>query len=366
VAHGPARPEELDETTDYENQDFNELVNAYITRSDSLAEQLLGPEDEDTYPATAGIRRTLALVGGDFLAAQMIAGLAVDPTLIVGVLEEEFARPFGLYNSFGLNRSIELLGQTVLVDGLPRVSAALRGLEQIGAAGAEVSKDDLIDTADLVVDDVFGQGADLTSDAFHAAVPGVSLISGGKTLIQLFPMITQRLDGARGWLAKAAQRLLEAARQKIISVLDRVRVGVPGPLGPILAEQKDNLLDQLRDFPTDHLIESVLRRFYNLDELGWRCKQKIDALDDIGRAAAYEQLQLIPEHAKSWLRWGSFGVGALNMAAPLLHGSGAGVTVHIAVGALIVVYALWVTHDHLDSPSWWQSLPRSRGVLTVL
>ena len=366
VAHGSARPEELDETTDSGDPNLDELVTAYITQSDSLAERLLGSDDDDTYSAAAAIRRTLAIAGGDFLAAQMVAGLAVDPALIAGVLEEEFARPFSLNNSFGLNNSIELLGRTVLVDGLPSVSAGLRGLEQLGAAGLAVTRDVLVDMADAVVEDVFAKGADLASDAFHAAVPGVSLISGGKFLIQSLPMVMQPLDGARGWLAKAATRLLEAARKKIMNVYKQASAGASAPIEQLLVEPREKLVDQLRDFPTDLLIESVLRRFYHLDELRWNCQRKIDALGESGRAAAYEQLQLIPGHAKSWLRWGNWGVGALTMAAPLLHTSGVGIAIPIVVGALIVVYALWVTHDHLDSPSWWQSLPKSRGVLTVL
>jgi hypothetical protein len=229
-----------------------------------------------------------------------------------------------------------------------------------------VSRDVLVDTADRVAEDVFGQGADLASDAFHAALPGVSLISGAKTLIQAFPMITLDFAGARGWLAKAAERLLEAARKKILNVYRHASDSVPGALGQLLIEPSVSLLGQLRDFPTDHLIESILRRFYDLKELRSRCKQQIDALNDSGRIAAYGRLQIIPEHAKSWLRWGSFRVGALTMAAPLLHGSVAGVAIPIVVGTLIFVFALWVTHDHLDSPSWWASLPRSQGVFTAL
>jgi hypothetical protein len=106
--------------------------------------------------------------------------------------------------------------------------------------------------------------------------------------------------------------------------------------------------------------------FYTLDEFASGCKQKIDALDDSGRSAAYEEIRLIPEDARSWLQWGTFGVGALTMAAPLLFATGGGIPAPIAVGVLIIVYALWVTHDHLDSPSWWQSLSTSRAVLAVL
>jgi hypothetical protein len=290
----------------------------------------------------------------------MVAGLAANQTLIVDVLEQEFARPFSL------NNSIELLGQTVLVDGLPRVSAGLHGLEQIGAADSPVTRDALIDAVDVVAEDVFARGADLASRAFHAAVPGVSLIGGARSLIQSLPVVFQPLEHVRGWLARTARRLLEAARQKIMNVFKHILAHGPVPLDHILSEQRGRLLDQLKDLPTDHLIESILRRFYHLDELSGRCRQKADMLDASGIEAAYAQLQLIPGHTKSWLQWGRFGVGALNMAAPVLHGAVAGIPVHAALGTLIVVYALWVTHDHLDWPSWWQSLPNSRGVLAVL
>jgi hypothetical protein len=339
------------------------LVALYIEISGSLAEAFLGPDDDDTYSAAAGTRRTLALAGGDFLAAQMIGGLAANQNLIIDVLEQEFARPFSLNNN-----SVELLGQTMLIDGLPRVSVGLRGLEQIGAAHSPVTADALTDAADVVAEDVFARGADLASRAFHAAVPGVSLIGGAKSIIQSLPVVFQPVEHkyVRGWLAKTVRRLLEAAREKIMKVFKHILAHGPEPLENILSEQRDRLLDQLKDLPTDHLIESILRRFYDLDKLSRRCQQKVDVLDANGRAAAYEELQLIPGHTKSWLRWGGFGVGALNMAAPLLHGSVAGIPVHAALGTLLVVYALWVTHDHLDSPSWWRSLPNSRGVLAVL
>jgi hypothetical protein len=325
-----------------------------------LAEVLLGSNDNDTYTAAAAIRRTLALVGGDFLAAQMVAGLAADQTLIVGVLEEEFAGPSGS------GTPIELLEQAVLTDGLPTVIAGLRGGEQIGAAGVPVTKAALVDTAETVAEDVFAQGADLVSRAVHAAIPGVSLIGWGASLLRSTPNIWRPLEKVRGWLARAARRLLEAARQKIVRVFERCLDNVPVQLRQVLDDQAQQLRDQLEDFPTDHLMESVLRRLYNLDGLRMRCEQKIDPLNQKQRAIAYEQLQLIPGHAKSWLQWGRFGVGALGLTAPLLHSASVGIPVPIAVGSLIVLYALWVTHDHLDSPSWWESLPKSRGILRVL
>lgn len=359
VAHGPARPEELDETTEYEGPELNGLVNTYISRSDSLAEVLLGSNDNDTYTAAAAIRRTLALVGGDFLAAQMVAGLAADQALIIGVLEEEFAGPSGS------GSPIELLGQAVLTDGLPTVIAGLRGGEQIGAAGVPVTKAALVDTADTVVEDVFAQGADLASKAFHAAIPTPQLIGWGSSLVESFTLILDPLPAVRGWLAKTARRLLEAAREKITRIFDRFVANSSGVPVQALADHAHRLLSHLVDFSTDRLIARGLRSFYNLDGLRMRCQQKIDPLNQNQRTIAFERLQEIPGHTKSWLQWGRYGASALSLAAPLLHGAGA-IPVPIAVGSLIVFYALWVTHDHLDWPSWWRSLLKSRGVLAVL
>jgi hypothetical protein len=60
-------------------EDLNGLVDAYIAASNQVAEELLeSATEEDNYSAASALRRTAALVGGDFSAAQLVAGLGAD------------------------------------------------------------------------------------------------------------------------------------------------------------------------------------------------------------------------------------------------------------------------------------------------
>lgn len=265
-------------------------------------------------------RRLGAVFAGDYLAAGVLSSVlpALEPDTVPAPDE--------------LVTSADLEG----------VIADARGLGNVGAAAVLNDRTAVFD----VINKVLGEGADALrkvgtkcfyGQIFSGLLNGLSDISSS--------LVRQLPRGIYGWLTKKVRELFGLARDKVVSLIGQHRIdAVAGWIKEKVRHQAEDAVDD----DMDRIIGGLYPWLFNASGFESFCRERLDQLDVTGIYVDYTRLALIPTDADGWFRWAGWGAKGVGVAGYFLHGP---VRVLLLIaGALLAIYILFVTQDHLDWP----------------
>ncbi len=187
----------------------------------------------------------------------------------------------------------------------------------------------------------------------HAARTLITQLAGSAAdwAVDMLPQLAQALSGLRGLMARAWRQ----AGFKIRALT--------GELGGQLMGLLGKAFEWLKDKAGSAAAAAALRGLLQADDV-IRAADKLiaDHPDKVGRAM--RACEEVDEHHQRRRR----AVPLLNRALPacaLIHPAGLGV--QVSIGAMLLIYSVWLAHDHVDSDVLPElRLPKNPGLRTKI